>query len=162
MNVKKSLKDVIVLVAICVVFTLGLAFTNSITEPVITKRLNDLANAALLEVMPDGGDFEKVDLGDKKLPATVSEVYSASNGGYVLKLVFNGFKPDVTVMVGIDANGAITGAKCIAHQETSGYGTKVIDQYPTTLLGVTEGTLSDVDIVAGATVTSKRTPFANL
>ena len=154
MNVKKSLKDVIVLVAICVVFTLGLALTNSITEPVITKRLNDLANAALLEVMPDGGDFEKVDLSGKTLPATVEEVYEASNGGYVFKLVVNGFKPGMTLMVGVDANGAITGTKCISHQETSGYGTKVVEQYPNVLPGVTEATIDGVDAVAGATVTS--------
>ena len=67
----KNIKNISVLVSICVVITVLLAATNAITAPIIEKNQNASANAALLEVMPNGSGFEKVDISGYSLPSTV-------------------------------------------------------------------------------------------
>ena len=74
---------------------------------------------------------------------------------------FEGFGGAVTVMIGMDANGAITGVKVTEHAETPGLGTKAADPgYLEQYKGVTEapaGHIRDdanIDAVSGATITS--------
>ena len=83
---KRSIKSIIVLVCICATVAILLVLTNALTGPIIKENENKNVNAALLEVLPDGGSFESVDLASYTLPATVSEVFRAENGGYVIKL----------------------------------------------------------------------------
>ena len=95
----KNIKNLIVFVCICTVITLLLAVTNSITAPIIQKNQNASANAALLEVMPDGEGFETMDISTVTLPATVSEVWKEASGkGYVVKLVTAGYGSDMVIM----------------------------------------------------------------
>ena len=74
---KKSINSILVLVSICAVISVVLALTNSITAPIIQDNEQKNANAALLELLPDGGSFALVDISSFELPSTVSEVYSA-------------------------------------------------------------------------------------
>lgn len=147
---KKYLKSVLALTVICAVVTALLAVTNNITAPIIEKNQSAAANEALLIVMPDGGDFTAVDLTSYELPETVTEAYSASNGGYVFKLVATGYAPGMTIMCGVDANGTVTGATCIVSSETNGaektYGEKVV--------GATVDTVESIDTISGSTMTT--------
>lgn len=116
----KFIKSTAVLVSICAVMTFLLAVTNKITAPIIAANESAKADGALLEVMPDGGSFELMDTAEVELPDTVTEVYSAKNGGYVFKLTTKGYKPDMVIMCGVDANGTITGSKYLSGGETNG------------------------------------------
>ena len=87
---KKSIKSIVALVCICAVVAILMAITNVFTAPIISENENKKANAALLEVMPNGGSFEKVDISKHELPATVTEAYKAENDGYVIKLTTPG------------------------------------------------------------------------
>ena len=88
---KQNIKNLAVFVCICTVMTLLLAVTNFITAPIIEKNQNESANAALLEVLPEGKDFEKIDVAENTYPATVNEIYrETSGGGYVVKLITSG------------------------------------------------------------------------
>ena len=91
----KHFKSVIALTVICAVIAVLLAVTNSITAPIIEKNASAAANEALLVVYPDGGDFTQVDISTFELPATVTEAYSATNGGYVIKLLTSGYGANV-------------------------------------------------------------------
>ena len=149
MDFKKSLKDVLVLLIICSVFAVLLAATNSITAPVIKAELDRKANEAYIAVMPEGAVFDDtstVDLSKYTLPKTVVEAKRENNGmGYAIKLVTKGYADGMTLIVGVSADGIVTGATCIASNETWGL----------------EGTLGDkfegkdvntaVDVEAGAT-----------
>ena len=70
---KTHLKNLLVFISICAVITLLLATTNYITAPIIEKNQNASANQALLEVMPNGKGFEKVDIASFTLPSTVTD-----------------------------------------------------------------------------------------
>ena len=81
---KKSVVSTLVLVCICAVMAILLAVTNMITAPIIQEKMEQAANAALKEIMPDGEGFEKMDISTYTLPSTVTEVYKEANGGYVV------------------------------------------------------------------------------
>ena len=115
---KKSIVSTVVLVSICAVMAILLALTNSVTAPIIKKNQDAAANAALLEVMPNGKGFEKVEFDAAALPKTVTEVYKEQGGGYVITLTTTGYGSGLVIMCGVNAEGIVTGATCLASQET--------------------------------------------
>ncbi|MBR5524659.1 MAG: FMN-binding protein [Clostridia bacterium] len=148
---KKHLNSIISLTVICAVVAALLAGTNSLTAPIIEKNQSAAADEALLEVMPEGKDFAEVDLSQYELPASVLEAYGESGGGHVFKLTATGYGPDMIIMCGVDATGAVTGAVCLSSNETLGYE----KTYGQNTVGATVETIDSVDTDAGATLTTK-------
>ena len=153
----KHLKSVLTLFCICAIVAVALAVCYGITAPIILEQQQAAASGALLEVMPDGGSFEKMDISSYELPASVKEVNKASNGGYVFQVEFAGFNPGNVAMIGVSADGKITGTKVITNQESSGYGA---DHLPALdgkghYNGSDISSIEGVDTVAGCTVSTK-------
>ncbi|MBQ9748595.1 MAG: FMN-binding protein [Clostridia bacterium] len=147
---KKSIKNVFVLVSICAVVSVLLAITNAVTAPIIAENERASANAALLEVMPDGGSFTSVALDGYTLPATVTEAYLGENGGYVFKLKTVGYSSGFVIMCGVNADGTVSGAVCLASTETLGHE----KTFGALLTGKTAENIDAVDTVSGATKTT--------
>ncbi len=147
---KAYIKSIVALTVISGVVAILLAVTNSITAPLIEKNNQAEANAALLVVMPEGEDFQSVDLSDYELPATVTEVFSEKNGGYVVKLTTSGYGANFVIMCGVNSAGEITGATCLASSETLGYE----KTYGDNLKGANLETVDGIATVAGATKTT--------
>lgn len=147
---KKSIKSIVSLVCICSVVAVLMALTNYFTVPIIEKNEAQSANAALLEVLPDGGSFEELDISSYTLPATVTAAYRAENGGYVIKLTTVGYSSGLVLMCGIRADGTVSGVACLASTETLGHE----KTYGQNLIGKTADTLTSVDTVSGATKTT--------
>ena len=152
MNFKKSLKDVVVLVVICAVFATVLAAVNSVTAPIIAERLEGAANQAYEAVMPGATGFEDVDLSSYTLPATVKEAKREKSGmGYAVKLETKGYGPGMILIIGVDANGVVTGATCVTSSETNG----VEKTYGDNFVGKNLADSAAVDTVGGSTLTSQ-------
>lgn len=147
---KKALPSILSLVGICAVMAILLALTNYFTAPVIKKNQEAAANAALLEVMPDGGSFEKLDIGSYTLPKTVTEAAKAENGGYVITLVTSGFDKGLKIMCGVNADGTVSGAVCLESNETLGHE----KTYGANFTGKNAAEAEAVDTVSGATKTT--------
>lgn len=134
MNTKQSfVAPVVVLSAICLVVSLALAFTYKVANPIIEANNLATAVAARQQLLPAADDFTLVE--DAELQssedgkAAVQEIYAADNGaGYVMTVGTTSFGGALTMMVGIDGEGAITGVKVTEHADTPGVGTK--DQEP--------------------------------
>ncbi len=146
----KQMKSVIVLVCICAVVALALAVTNNITAPIIEQNQNAAANEALLEVMPNGKDFEKLDISKFTLPSTVTEAYSEAGGGYVVRLVTTGYGSGLEIMCGVNADGTVSGAVCLASTETFG----AEKTYGQNFIGKDAAGVDSVDTVSGVTMTT--------
>lgn len=146
----KNVKSVLVLVCICSVMAILLALTNSITAPVIKKNQDAAANEALLQVMPNGKDFEKIDISAYTLPATVTEAYKEANGGYVFTLTTTGYSSGFVIMCGVNADGTVSGAVCLASTETLGEEKTFGDNFK----GKNSEEVSTVDTISGATKTT--------
>ena len=154
---KKHLKSVLTLFSICAIVSIALAVCFAITDPIIKEQQAAAASGALLEVMPDGGSFEKMDISTYELPATIVEVNKAANGGYVFQVSFAGFNPGNVAMIGVSADGKVTGTKCITNTESSGFGADHIPALDSKghYNGADVSTIDAVDTVAGCTVSTK-------
>ena len=150
----------IILFIICLVISGALAVTYQITAPQIAKINKETADAARMEVLPEADSFTPAK-GD--LPEGVTEYYIADNGAGVVVTAQNAsFGGTITVMVGIDSQGAVTGVTVTDHSDTPGLGTKAMESdYLAQYQGITA--LDDVDSikddsqvdqVTGATVSS--------
>ncbi len=148
-----------VLTAICLVMTLLLAITNSVTKPVIDATAQRIAEQARLEVLPEADSFRQVqtDIPDGN---QVTEVYQANNGaGYVFMITAEGYggKGTLVMSVGIDGEGRISETKVISNEETPGMGSKVTgDDFKGQFPGKTDEDLANgaIDAISGATRSS--------
>ena len=147
---KKYIKSIVTLVAICAVVSVLMAFTNYITAPKITENEEKKVNEALTEVLPGAESFELLDTAAYSLPEEVVAVYKASNGGYVVKLNVKGFSPNMTIMCGVDESGDVSGAVCLSSAETLG----AEKTYGESFAGKDAVGAEAVDTVSGATVTT--------
>lgn len=148
-NFKEYVYPVIILTVICLVTTLLLAVTNSVTAPVIAANTEATQNAAREALLSDADSFEQVEITDGDYAASsdgkavVQEVYQGSKGGdavgYVMTVSTKSFGGDLIMMVGVDSTGAVTGIQIISHSDTSGVGTKnFTDDYLGQYVGMTE------------------------
>ena len=145
-----KIKPTIVLGTICIAVALVLSAVNMITGPIIEERRNASANEALLVVMPEGTGFEELDISSLGLPANVTNAYKETSGkGYVFRVTANGYKPGLTVMCGIDAEGKVVGSKCLETQDTFGKEPELDNSY-------NGQSLADFtpNMITGATMTS--------
>ena len=147
---KKNIMPTIVLGTICVVVALLLSVINMVTGPIIEAQRNAAANEALLVVMPDGQNFEELDISTLGLSENILTVYKETTGkGYVIRVTSTGYKAGMIVMVGIDAEGKITGTKCLETQDTFGKEPEIDGKYD----GQTISEFAPF-MIGGATMTS--------
>lgn len=144
----ENVKSFAVLTVICIAVAALMGIVNYFTAPVIEQNDKNKTQSTLLVVMPNGQDFVETEF--EGLPTTVKQVYKEKNGGYVFKLVTNGYANGLTVMCGIASDGSITGAKCVSSSETLGKE----NTYGEAFAGKTEKTVNAVDTVSGATLTT--------
>ena len=152
---KNIFMPAIVLCSICVVVALLLSGINMITSPIIEAQKNAAANEALLVVLPDGKNFEEIEI-TSDYPEIITAGYRA-DGGFVFEMVVTGKSAGLDIMCGIDSDGKIVGTKVIANEETPSYAEKVFPNVEG-VDGKYKGMSLDgfePYLVSGATLTSK-------
>ena len=146
----KNIKPTLVLSCICIAVALILSAINMVTGPIIEAQRAAAANGALIEVMPDGTGFEEIDISALGLPESITNAYKETSGkGYVFRVTSTGYKPGMVIMVGINAEGKITGTKCLETQDTFGKEPQIDNTY-------IDQSIADFtpNMIAGATMTS--------
>lgn len=151
----------LILTLICAVCCGLLALANSVTKDKIAAAEADAIQSSLKE-LPNAGtfaeivDFTKAD--NEK--ATATALYVDENEQAAVLITADGYnKGGLQVIVGVDADGTVTGVSFVSVSETPGLGTKV-QSNPELLLDKIVG-LSDtsavdgVDSISGATYSSK-------
>ena len=167
MDPKYIVKLTVTLLGTCLIVALLLGLVNGVTAGPIAEINQQKTEAAMLAVVsdPDNTTFsDALELsGDMTAAATaaggtLNEMYEVQvNGeaaGYAVKVTASGSQGSIEMMVGVDAEGAVTGVSVVNHSETSGVG--VLDQF----IGksAADGTLTvgtNVDAITGATVSTK-------
>ena len=168
------------LTVISLVVAALLGFVNSITADKIAEIDAENTRIAMSAVAPEGSEFgDKIEVTDDMVAAAATqsgkilELYPVTNGGaeagYVMKISASGSQGTIVMMVGVDANKAITGISVVSHAETSGIGTKVVGNETNTagvpvldqFVGLSgAGSLvvgSNITAISGATVSTKGT-----
>jgi electron transport complex protein RnfG len=181
MDPKYIIKLTVTLFVTCLIVAGLLGGVNAITADKIAAINWENTVTAMKEVVadPDNTEFsDAMDLTDEMTAAasaaggTLDSVYEAQAGGekagYAIKVITSGSQGNIEMMVGVDAEGVVTGVSIVSNSETSGIGSKVMSNQPTASgVGVldqfegksaADGTLavgSNVDAISGATVSSK-------
>jgi Na+-translocating ferredoxin:NAD+ oxidoreductase subunit G len=123
------MKDMIrlglILFAIAAVAASALGATNQATAPIIadmTAKANDEARKI---VLPTAKEFKPLEGAQKGIVAEVYEGLDNGNVvGYAFKTIPSGYGGDMEIMVGISADGKVTGINMGTHAETPGLGSK--------------------------------------
>jgi len=181
MDPKYIIKLTVTLFLTCCVVAGALGAINMVTEGPIADINKAKTEAAMKAVVadPDGSTFSDAleitaDMTAAAASAggTVTEAYEVLVGGapagHALKVVASGSQGSIEMMVGLDADGAVTGVSVVKHSETAGIGTKVMGNEPNNDgvpvldqfkgMSAADGTLSvgtNVTAITGATVSSK-------
>lgn len=122
MNAKEIIKPAGMLLLISAVAAACLGAVSEITKEPIDIQNEKTLNASMQAVMPEASSFEE--LTDVEKTGTITAVYQADNGGFVITTAPSGFGGAVNTMVGIGADGVITGLRVTGHSETPGLGAK--------------------------------------
>jgi electron transport complex protein RnfG len=113
------LRITLVLLSIAVVVAGLLAVVNRVTAPVISAATKAKTQAAIEQVLPGGYETELTDFSDET--GLVSKVYKGENG-YALEVNPIGFDNTICMMVGVNAEGKVSGISIISHTESAGLG----------------------------------------
>ena len=176
MDPKYIIKLTVTLFATCVVVAGLLGLVNMVTEGPIADINKANTEAAMKAVVsdPDNTSFsEALEItGDmtaaaSSAGASVTEAYEVQVGGapagYALKIVSSGSQGNIEMMVGVDGEGTVTGVSIVKNSETSGIGSRVMENENGVLdqfigKSAADGTLAvgtNVDAISGATVSSR-------
>lgn len=157
-------KLTLTLLGICAVVALLLGVVNSVTEPIIEEIQAEKTAAAMSQVLP-ADEYQKVETTYPNVTAMNMALSGGEQIGYVVEVATNGFGGAMSMVVGVDMNGAVTGVSVTDNSETANIGTKVVNDQ-TVLdrfigmshadgeITVNSGT-NRFDGVSGATVSSK-------
>jgi electron transport complex protein RnfG len=150
---KDFVMPIVMLALICLFISGALAVTNSFTEPVIVKAAADRAEAARSEVIPAADGFELLTV--EGLPKTVTEVFGTKNNvGFIFMITTGGYGGNLQIICGIDPDGKIIETKTLAQTETKGLGSKIAEEPFAGQFPGKDSTLSGVDTISGATISS--------
>lgn len=179
-NMKFALRLAGTLTVISLVVAALLGLVNSVTEDKIAEANREKTEKAMMDVVEVSNPAfsealpvsEEMAAAAQDFSAQVAEVYQVLDGdtaaGYAVKVSASGSQGTIVMMVGVNAEGAVTGVSVISHSETSNIGTKITGNEPLDsgigaldqFKGMTlpEGGLvvgGDVDAITGATVSTK-------
>lgn len=176
MDPKYLMKLTVTLLVTCIIIAGLLGLVNSVTAGPIAQKNQEKTEKAMMAVVadPDNTTFsDKLEVTDAMSAAataaggTLDSLYEVQVGGagagYAVKVVAGGSQGDIQMMVGLDGDGVITGVSIVKNAETSGIGSKVmnnengvLDQFVGKSLA--DGALSvgaNVDAITGATVSTR-------
>ena len=121
------------LTVIALVTAALLGLVDGVTRDKIAAIEAEKTRVAMSAVAPSGSEFtDKMEIPAEAAEAAaahggkVLELYGVKAGGCVMKISASGSQGSIVMMVGLDANNAITGISVVSHSETSGIGTKVV------------------------------------
>ena len=165
------------LTAICLVVAALLGGVNAITADRIEAINLENTENALRDVAETADEFTEASLTDAMTAAAsaqgakVTEAYQVKAGGerigYAFKMVASGSQGNIEMIVGVDADNAVTGVSIVGNKETAGIGSKVMgnEELPNGTRVLNQfigksgaGSLvvgKTVDAISGATVSSK-------
>lgn len=122
LNIKEILIPTVALLIICLVATALLAGTNSVTKEKIALNAVETEKASRMLVLPEGKEYGEVTALENGLTYCVGTDENGAEAGYVFTAGAKGYGGTVSVMVGLDMNGTITGVEILSHSETPGLG----------------------------------------
>ena len=159
-NWESTIKPIVVLSVISLIASLLLALVNGMTAPVIAENTKRTTLAAYVGVLPSVSDATELEEVTDYTTANVTGVVKAPDGGIAIKAEEKGFDGGIlTVIMGFDTEGKVTGIWVDASTQTSGIGSNVAKADYLAQFNGMDGTQNivmnqDFDAYSGATISS--------
>ena len=156
---ESTAKPVVVLSVIALIVSLLLALVNSFTAPIIEENQKAATLAAYVDVMPtvsSASDLEETAYTTENITGAVK----ATDGSLAIKAEEKGFDGGIlTVIMGFDTEGKVTGMWVDESTQTSGIGSNVAKADYLAQFDGMDGTQNivmnqDFDAYSGATISS--------
>ncbi|MFI3250055.1 MAG: RnfABCDGE type electron transport complex subunit D [Eubacteriales bacterium] len=148
------------LACVIAVVLVGLTMVSNLTQfPLRTQEESN--NRALLEqVMPLATNMSEMPYKTADVTAIYAAYDQLSHVGYCVEVLAPGFNGEMTIIIGVDLDSAITGVTVLSHSETKYIGTRALEQSVLDTFAGRSGRLSltgsnRVDSISGATVTQQ-------
>lgn len=152
------LKLTLTLLVISAVVACLLGLTNYVTADKIAEITAQKTAASMEEVLPADSYTELSYAGAE---ANVAAVYQAGDAGFVVEVTPSGFGGAIDMVVGVGADGTVTGVSIVSMSETSGLGANASKEaFRSQYVGLS-GELAvskdggEIDALTGATITSR-------
>ena len=113
------------LIIISAVVALLLALVNHVTEPIITQMQEEKTAAAMRQVL-SADDYQPVETSAEGVTAMYCAISGGKQIGYVAEVMSNGFGGLISMVVGVDQDGLVTGVAVTKASETPNIGSKVV------------------------------------
>ncbi len=126
LDVQFTVKLTATLLGICAVVALLLGAVNSVTKPIIEEIQAEKTAAAMSQVLP-ADEYQKVETSHANVTALYRAVSGGEQIGYVAEVTSSGFGGALSMVVGVDMDGAVTGVSVTDNSETANIGTKVVN-----------------------------------
>ena len=159
---ESTVKPVVVLSVIALVVSFLLALVNSFTAPIIEANQKAATLAAYVDVMPTVSDAKTLEVVAGYTTENVTGVVKAEDGSIAIKAEEKGFDGGVlSVIMGFDTNGTVTGIWVDASTQTKGIGSNVATDTFLAQFNGMDGTQNiaigqgGFDAYSGATISSK-------
>lgn len=148
---------------LCLLFALCglvLGLTNLLTEERIARHQGERHMGLLEEVLPYGGNYEEIRYsgGDPAIEA----VYAAEGAGWVFQVSPEGsYSGDLTLLVGINGDGTVSGVAVTSSGETEGLGLRASEKEFRDQFAGKSGYIrvgsgdGDITAISGATTTTR-------
>ena len=150
---------VVVLVVICVVAGALLGAVHSVTSPIAEANAQRKAQETYASLVPEADAFEPVACDVEGCTAAL-EARDATGAviAHVIVAQSKGYGGQVPIAVAFGPDGTVRSITAMSNEETPGLGTKVADnayigQYVG--LAATPASQGDIDLISGATISSK-------
>lgn len=120
---KEIILPAIILFIICLISTLLLSLTNSVTSGQIEQIQKENADKARKKVCAEAVSFQPVDSG-KDVSTEIYKALDASGVciGYAVSTMDKSYGGDIKVMTGLDTEGKVTGVEILQIDDTPGLG----------------------------------------
>ena len=155
----QTIRPVIVLVAICVVAGILLGAVHYVTQPVADAIAEQRAQETYAALVPEAASFEEVECSVEGCTAALeAKDASGATVGYVIVAQSKGYGGQVPIAVAFDADGTVTNITAMSNSETPGLGSRIADEsYIGQYVGLSAEPIeaSDIDLISGATISSK-------
>lgn len=142
-----------ILFAITLIMGALLGFVNHITAPKIAQLAEQTRLQSVQTVL--GGEIVGEEIThNPRGETTVTEIseFKSENGSvYAVTAAPKGYGGEISMMVGIDGDGAVTGVSIMDMSETAGLGAKAKDE---AFLSQFVGKNPEIKAITGATITS--------
>lgn len=121
--IKSIIKTGLFLFTVSALSGILLAYSESVTKPLIDSNQRKIEQDAQNAILPSKS-FKEITEGKD----TFTVGYNENNkpNGAIFKVAPKGFGGAITMLVGINADGKVTGYKILSHTETPGLGAKLL------------------------------------